>query len=146
MLCEQVSRIPEDGRGAAGVAIPVGEGCAFDTIVARPVDRKGSIGFFDAERFRVALAGEPEREAIVAVDDPGVAGFAGKQRELTDGDDAPIVVGGAADDIADFVGETKACALDDALAGATPACLPAAACGALRGLPWSCSPSCSAIS
>ena len=70
---------------------------------------------------------------------------AGKQRELTDGDDAPIVVGGAADDIADFVGETKACALDDALAGGGHACLPAAACGALLGLPWSCSPSCSVI-
>jgi len=40
-------------------------------------------------------------------------------------DNAPIeVVGGTADDIANFVDETKACALDNALASV---------CGALRG-------------
>ena len=44
------------------------------------------------ERFGVALAGEPERQVIFTVDDPGVAGFAGEQRELTDRDDAPIVL------------------------------------------------------
>jgi hypothetical protein len=38
--------------------------------------------------FRVALVGEPERQVIFTVDDPVVAGFAGEQGKLTDGDDA----------------------------------------------------------
>jgi len=67
------------------------------------------------ERFRVAQAGEPERHVVITIDDPGIAAFAGEQCELTDGDDTPIVVGGTAGNIADFLGETKTCALDDAL-------------------------------
>jgi len=90
--------------------------------VALPVDRKGSFSFFDVERFGVALAGEAERQVIFTVDDPGVSGFAGEQRELTDCDDAPIVRGGAAGDIADLVGKTKACAIDHALAWSAFTC------------------------
>ena len=63
--------------------------------MAHPIDREGSVGLFDVERFGVAVAGEAERQVIVAVDDPSIAGFTGKQRELTDGDDASIVIGGA---------------------------------------------------
>jgi hypothetical protein len=48
----------------------------------------------------------------------GVAGFAGEERELTDGDDAPIVLSGAALNVADLIGKTKARAIDQALAGA----------------------------
>ena len=48
---------------------------------------------------------------IFTVDNPGVSGFAGEQRELTDCDDAPIVPGGATGDIADLVGKTKARAI-----------------------------------
>src|SRR5258705_1198373 len=106
--CELVGRVSDHGCGAAGVAISVDEGGAFDAIVALPVDRKGSFGFFDVERFGVALAGEAERQVFFTVDDPGVASFAGEQRELTDGDDAPTVLGGAAGAIADLVGKTKA--------------------------------------
>ncbi len=121
-LRELFGRIAEHGCGTAGLSIGVDEGCAFDAVVTLPVDRKGGVGFFDVERFGVALAGEPECEGIVAVDDPGIAGFAGEQRELTDRDDAPIVIGGAASDIADLVGKTKACAINRALAGAAFAC------------------------
>ncbi len=97
---ELVGGVAEHGCGAAGVTIGVDEGFAFDVVVTLPVDRKGSVGFLDVERFGVTLAGEPERQVIVAVDDPGVAGFGGEQRELTEGDDAPIVLGGAALDVA----------------------------------------------
>src|SRR6516165_7208554 len=86
--------------------------------MALPIDRKGRVGFLDVERLGVARAGEPEGEVIVAVEEPGVAGFGGKQRELTDDDDAAIVVGGAALDGADLIGKTKARAIDQALAGA----------------------------
>src|SRR5215831_15576306 len=120
--CELVGWIAEHGCCAAGVAIGVDEGFAFDAIVAFPIDCKGSFGFFDVERFGVALAGEPECQVIVAIDDPGVAGFAGEQRELTDRDDAPIVVGRAAGDIADLVGKTKTRALDHALAWSAFTC------------------------
>src|SRR6185436_14860414 len=80
------------------------------------------------------------RQVIVAVDDPGIAGSTGKQRELTDGDDASIVIGGAADDIADLIDETEVCALDHALAWtafafAAVACWPSFPrhCGACHG-------------
>ena len=75
---EQVSRVTEHGCSAAGVAIRVDEGWTFDAVVSLPVDRKGSVGFFDVERFRVALAAEAERETVVAVDEPCIAGFAGE--------------------------------------------------------------------
>src|SRR4029077_11655650 len=39
--------------------------------------------------------------------------------KLTDGDDAPVMVGGAPLDVADLVGETEALAIDPALAGST---------------------------
>ena len=97
--CELVCRVADHGCGAAGVAIGVDEGCALDAIVPLPVDCKRCFGFFDVERFGVALAGEPERQMVVAIDDPSIAGLAGKQRELTDRDDAPIVIGGAALDV-----------------------------------------------
>ena len=67
--------------------------------------------------------------------------------KLTDGDDAPVMVGGAPLDVADLVGETEALAIDPALAGST-----SDGCSAHTGpyriswwLPWTCSPSCSAI-
>ena len=109
---------------AARITIRIDEGCAFDAVVAHPIDREGSVGLFDVERFGVAVAGEAERQVIVAVDDPSIAGFTGKQRELTDGDDASIVIGGAADDIADLIDETEVCALDHALAWTPPLPLP----------------------
>jgi hypothetical protein len=82
LLCEQVDRVTEHGCDAAAVAIGVDEGCAFDAIVALPFDRKASVGFFDVERFRVALAGEPECQVVITIDDPGIAGFAGEQLEI----------------------------------------------------------------
>jgi len=121
-LRELVDRIAEHGRGTAGLSIAVDEGCAFDAVVTLPVDRKGGVGFFDVERFGVVLAGEPECEVIVAVDDPGIAGFAGEQRELTDCDDAPSVTGGAPSDLTDLVGKTKACTINRALVWAAFAC------------------------
>src|ERR1700752_1557973 len=110
--------------------------------MALPIDRKGSVGFFDVERFVVAVTGKPQREVIVAVDDPCVAGFGGEQRQLTDGDDAPIMGGGTADDIANFVGKTQACTLDDA----GRVWLRAGPFAALWGLPWTRASSCSATS
>jgi hypothetical protein len=74
----------ECGCDAAGVTIDKDEGSVFDAVGPVPVDREGSIGFLDVKRFGVALAGEPERKVIFAVDDPGVAGFRGEQRKLTD--------------------------------------------------------------
>jgi len=59
---------------------------------------------------------------IFTVDDPGVAGFGGEQRKLTDGYDTSIVLGGAALDVADLIGKTKARALDHALAWSALTC------------------------
>ena len=47
--------------------------------MALQIDRKGSVGSFDVERFAVAVTGKPKREVIVAVGDPCVAGFGGEQ-------------------------------------------------------------------
>jgi hypothetical protein len=42
------------------------------------------------------------RRADGRVEQPGIAGFGGEQDQLTDGDDAAVVVGGAALNIANF--------------------------------------------
>ena len=126
----------------AGIAIDVDEGGAFDAIAALPVDREGGIGFFDVDGFGVAITGEPGGELIGRVEEPGIAGFGREQDKLTDGDDAPVMVGGATLNVADLIGETEALAIDHALAG--PRLI---GCSVLRaqGRPWTCSPSCSAI-
>jgi hypothetical protein len=60
----------------------------------------------------VALTSGLERQVMFTVDNAGVADFAGEQRKLTDDDDAPVVLGSAAGDIAHLVGKTKAGAID----------------------------------
>jgi len=52
---------------------------------------------------RASLCGE----LIGGVEQPGIAGFGGEQDQLTDGDDAAVVVGGPALNIAHLIGETK---------------------------------------
>ena len=64
-----VGGVAKRGCNAAGVAIGEDECSAFDAVEPLPVDRKGRSGFLDVERFGVALAGEPERQVIFAVDD-----------------------------------------------------------------------------
>ena len=138
---ELVGGVAEHGCGAAGVTIGVDEGFAFDVVVTLPVDRKGSVGFLDVERFGVTLAGEPERQVIVAVDDPGVAGFGGEQRELTEGDDAPIVLGGAALDVA-----ARRTLAPSTMRWPGPRLLDRFLLGHCGACQWTCSPNCSAIS
>src|SRR5437667_10942555 len=65
---------------------------------------------------RASLCGE----LIGGVEQPGIAGFGGEQDELTDGDDAAVVIGGPALNIAHLIGQPKALALDDPLARSTP--------------------------
>src|SRR6476646_6820645 len=72
--------------------------------------------FLDVDRLALALSSQPCGGLIGGVEQPGIAGFGGEQDQLTDGDDAAVVVGGAALNIAHLVGETKTLALDDPLA------------------------------
>jgi hypothetical protein len=61
--------------------------------VALPTDRERGIGFLDLDRFALALSSQPCGELIGGVEQPGIAGFGGEQDQLTDGDDAAVVVG-----------------------------------------------------
>ena len=85
----------EDGCRAAGVAVGIEEGCAFDAVVALSGDCKRSVGFFDVERLRVAVAGEREGEAMVAVEEPGIAGVAGEQRNTNPQNHRPVIASAA---------------------------------------------------
>ena len=51
---------------------------------------------------------------------PGIAGFGGEQDQLTDGDDAAVVIGRVALNVAHLIGQTKILAPDDLLAGSAP--------------------------
>src|SRR5437870_4923347 len=51
---------------------------------------------------------------------PGIAGFGGEQDQLTDGNDAAVVIGCPALDIAHLIGQTKTLALHNPLAWSTP--------------------------
>jgi len=39
------------------------------------------------------------------VEQPGIAGVGGEEGELADGDDAPVVIGGLALDVGNFIGK-----------------------------------------
>ncbi len=73
------------------------------------------------DRFALPVSSQPCGEPIGGVEQPGIAGFGGEQDQLTDGDDAAVVMSGCpALDIAHLIGETKTLALHDPLARSTP--------------------------
>src|SRR5208282_4972167 len=117
---EQVRGVSEDGRDAPGLAIGIDEGGSLDAIVALPIDDEGGIVFFDVDGFGVAVAGQPCGELIGRVEQPG-AGCSGPRRRGESSSPPPSV-----------------CLVD---AGS-----PFDPCRVSRGLPWICSPSCSATS
>jgi hypothetical protein len=45
------------------------------------------------------------------VEQPGITGFGGKQDELTDGDDAPVVIGSLVLDVTNLIGKAEALAV-----------------------------------
>ena len=61
--------------------------------------------------------GPAVRELIGGVQQPRIASLGGKQDKLADGDNAPIVLSGPAQNIANFVGEAKVLAVHHAPAG-----------------------------
>ena len=71
------------------------------------VNREGGLVFFDVEWFGVPIAGQPCGKLIGGVQQPRIASLGGKQDKLADGDNAPIVLSGPAQNIANFVGEAK---------------------------------------
>ena len=81
-----------------------------------PVNREGGLVFFDVEWFGVPIAGQPCGELIGRFNQPRIARLGGKQDNLTDRNDAPIMLGSSAQNVANFVGETKVLAIHDALA------------------------------
>ena len=66
------------------------------------------------------VSSPPCREPIGGVEQPGIAGFGGEQDQLTDSEDAAVVIGCPGLNIAHLIGETETLALDDRLARSTP--------------------------
>src|SRR5246127_619045 len=77
-------------------------------------------GSLNVDRFALPVSRAPCREPIGRVEQPSVAGFGREQDQLTDGDEAAVVIGGPALNVADLIGQTKTLALDDPLARSTP--------------------------
>ena len=75
--------------------------------------------FPDVDRLALAVSSQPCGEPIGGVEQPGIAGFGGEQDQLTESDDAAVVVGCPALNIAHLIGEPKTLALDDPLARST---------------------------
>jgi hypothetical protein len=71
------------------------------------------------DRFALPVSCQPCGQAIGRVEQPGIAGFGGEQDQLTKGDDAAVVFGGPALNVAHLIGETKALAVDDPLVRST---------------------------
>src|ERR1700729_131653 len=108
--------VPDDGDDATGIPIRIDERRPIDAIVALPLDGKRGRGRHDLDRFSFAIAGEPCGEAISAVEQPCIAGFGREQDQLTDRNDASVVVGGPLLDVAHLVGQPNATGFHDPLA------------------------------
>jgi hypothetical protein len=91
-LAELIGRVAEDGGHSAGISIRVNECRSVDAIAALPTDREGGIGFFDADRFALAVSSQPCCESIGGVEQPGITGFGREQDQLTNPDDAAVIV------------------------------------------------------
>src|SRR4029077_1870911 len=105
---------------AAGIVVGVDEGRSVDAIAALPTDGERGIGFFDVDRFALPVSSQPCREPIGGGEQPGIAGFGGEQDQLTHGNDAAVMIGCPALDIAHLIGQTKTLALHNPLAWSTP--------------------------
>ena len=91
---EFVGWVSEDGDDATGILIRIDERRPIDPIAALPFDGKRGRGFHDLDRFSFAISGEPCGEEISAVEQPCIAGFGREQDQLTNRDDASVVVSG----------------------------------------------------
>src|SRR5258707_3329680 len=98
-----MGRVAEDGGDAAGIVIGVDESRSVDAIAALPTDGERGIGFFDVDRFALPVSSQPCREPIGGGGQPGIARFRGEQGQLTDGNDAAVMIGCPAPGIADLL-------------------------------------------
>ena len=57
-------RVSQGGHDPAAVLIDVNESGPLDTIAALPADRESGIGFFDVDRLRITITGQPRSERI----------------------------------------------------------------------------------
>ena len=53
--------------------IRIDEGRSLDAIAPRPTDGERDIGFLDVDRFALAVSGQPCREPVGGVEQPGIA-------------------------------------------------------------------------
>jgi len=82
------------------------ESIAVDAIVLPP-DGEVGIRFLKLDRLGIAAPCQTGVKVIGRAQEPGIAGIGGKQRQWADGDEAPVKGGGAALDVADFVGQPE---------------------------------------
>jgi hypothetical protein len=106
-VSEFVGRISEDGDDPTALPIRVNERRPVDAIAARPADGERSIGILDVDRFALAISGEPHGEEIRAVEQPRIADGSREQHQLTNSDDAAVMLGRPALDIVHLVGQPK---------------------------------------
>jgi hypothetical protein len=100
----------------AGIPIRIDEVRSRDAIAALPTDRERGIGFLDVDGFALARSSQPCGEPIGGVERPGIAGFGGEQDQLSDDDDAAVVIGCPPLNVAHLIGQTRTLALHDPLA------------------------------
>lgn len=108
-----------DGGEVSGFSIDVNECGSIDAIAALPINCKGGIVFFDADWLGVSIVGQSCGELIGGVQQPRIAGIRGKQDKLADGNDAPIVIGCPALNVANLVDQTRGLVIHHALARST---------------------------
>jgi len=83
------------------------EGIAENLVVARPPDGEACVGFLEVKVFWIAVASEAGGQAIGGIEQPGVASFRREQHQRANGDQTPVVFGGASLDIVKLFGEAK---------------------------------------
>ena len=116
-----VGYLPEDGDDATGIPIRIDEERRpIDAVAARPFDGKRGRGFHDLDRFSFAISGEPcgPRRSVRSSSHASPVSVENRT-ELTNRDDASVMVGGPLLDVAHLVGQPNAAAFHDPLARAT---------------------------
>jgi len=124
-LRDAVGWIAEDRDDAASVPVEVDERLAFDTVAAFPADGKTLVGFLDIDGLGVPLASQPGGQPVRRVEQPSIARIRREQCQGTDGDKAPLILGGTALDVTHLVGQAKLPAADLSLSGSVPDRFPA---------------------
>src|SRR5215469_5917497 len=104
-LTDLVCGVAKDGENPIGDSVAVYESCTVEVVMPGPGDGEVGVGLIDVDWIGIAIARQSNGQPLGRIQQPGIAGVGGKQRQRADADKAPVVEGRTALDVTHFIGQ-----------------------------------------